>query len=83
MSDLKWTDERCEQLANLERVLREVANANSANNFLRRIEKASCLAESLLNGTYPSFVMFLNGLAIDEREKAKRFTQQECNELGG
>jgi hypothetical protein len=85
MSDVKWTDERCAQLVNLERVLREVANANSANNFIRRMAEASELAESLLNGQYPSFLLFLNGLAIDEREKhskAKRLTQQEQDALG-
>jgi hypothetical protein len=85
MDDVKWTDERCAQLSNLERVLREVANANSANNFIRRMAEASELAESLLNGPYPSFLLFLNGLAIDEREKhskAKRLTQQEQDALG-
>ena len=85
MNDVKWTDERCAQLANLERVLREVASANSANNFIRRMAEASELAESLLNGSYPSFVLFLNGLAIDEREKqskAKRLTQKEQDALG-
>lgn len=82
MSDYQWTDNRCAQLANLERVLREVANANSANNFIRRMAEASELAESLLNGPYPSFLLFLNGLAIDEREnriKAKRLEEKRSS----
>ena len=68
MSDIKWTDDRCEQLLKLEKVLRDVANANSANNFIRRMAEASELAESLLHSEYPSFLLFLNQLAIDERE---------------
>jgi hypothetical protein len=68
VSDIKWTDDRCEQLLKLEKVLRDVANANSANNFIRRMAEASELAESLLHSEYPSFLLFLNQLAIDERE---------------
>jgi hypothetical protein len=71
MVEIKWTDERCEQLTQLEKVLREVANANSANNFLSRMAVASELAESLLNGPYPSFASFLKQLAIDDRQNHK------------
>jgi len=69
INDLNWTDERCAQLANMQRVLHEVASANSANNFIRRIAEASELADSLMYGSYPSFVAFLNMLAADCRKK--------------
>lgn len=71
----KWTNERCEQLQNVLQVLRIVANVNSSNNFIKNITIASDLADSLLNDKYPTFISFLESLAIEDRQKAK----QQCN----
>ncbi len=67
MSEHKWDEYRCGQLADLETVLRTVRDANNANNFIKRMAGASVLAESLLDGTYPSFILFLHGVASSER----------------
>ena len=56
MSEHKWDEYRCGQLADLETVLRTVRDANNANNFIKRMAGASVLAESLLDGTDPSFI---------------------------
>lgn len=76
--ELQWTEERCQQLADLELVIREVANANSANNFLHRMNKASKLAEQLLNGSYPAFVLFLNRLAIENRQNQAKNVRRKA-----
>jgi hypothetical protein len=76
MSDRKWDEYRCGQLADLETVLRTVRDANNANNFIKRMAGASVLAESLLDGTYPSFILFLHGLASTER-----LAQRQVDEL--
>lgn len=72
MSEHKWDEYRCGQLADLETVLRTVRDANNANNFIKRMAGASVLAESLLDGTYPSFILFLHGLAISENKQNKQ-----------
>ena len=69
----KWTDERVAQLQNLTRCLRELADANSANNFLIRISEASEIAESLLYCSSldrSSFIQFLTDMAIQDRSPA-------------
>ncbi len=65
-----WTYERCIQLENMQRILRIVSEANSANNFLNKMQTASELANELLNSN-ESFVNFLINLAIKERESQK------------
>lgn len=69
MKSFEWTDERCAQLENLQRVLRTVADANSSNNFLVKMTEASEIAQQLLGGPFPAFVSFLQGIAIHERTK--------------
>jgi hypothetical protein len=71
MSERKWDEYRCGQLADLETILTTVRDANNANNFIKRMAGASVLAESLLEGHYPTFVLFLHGLAIEDA-KAKQ-----------
>lgn len=76
MSEYKWTEHRCKQLADLETVLRTVRDANNANNFITRMAKASLLAEQLTSGEYPSFELFLYGLAREDRT-----AQRQVDEL--
>ena len=68
MSEHEWDERRCQQLADLETVLRTVRDAN---NFITRMAKASLLAEGLTSGEYPSFELFLYGLARKDA-KAKQ-----------
>lgn len=79
MSEYKWTEHRCSQLADLETVLRTVRDANNANNFITRMAKASLLAEGLTSGEYPSFELFLYGLAREDRTAQRRV--DELHEL--
>lgn len=76
MTEHKWDEYRCGQLADLETVLRTVMDANNANNFIKRMAGASVLAESLLNGTYPSFILFLHGQAGEQKR-----LQRQVDEL--
>lgn len=75
MSDLLWTDERCKQLDQFERLIREVRSINSGSHCLERIARCIELADALdrweLELEYvgrSSFRTFLNTLAIADRE---------------
>ncbi len=69
--DTEWTDLRCAQLADLQRVLRVIRDANSSNNFLTKMQEASEIADGLLDGPFPSFSMFLEMVAISDRQKRR------------
>ena len=66
-----WTDRRCQQLFDLETLLREVEKINNASNVIERIQACIKLAEGLNRSSFSenetSFLGFLNGLAIADR----------------
>ncbi len=70
-NDTEWTDLRCSQLADLQRVLRTIRDANSSNNFLTKMKEASEIADELLHGQFPSFSMFLEMVAIRDRQQRR------------
>lgn len=89
----KWTDRRCQELFDLETLLREVGKINNASHAIERIQ--ACiefaknqafieLAEKLSNHSFSenetSFLGFLNGLAIADRiaqQSATRFNAEK------
>ena len=70
---MDWTDERCEELDTLQSLLTEAAALNSGSNVVRRIGECERLSKALfmtdLSNGRPSFIQFLNKLAIKERAK--------------
>ncbi|MFO0449592.1 MAG: hypothetical protein ACK52I_13200 [Pseudomonadota bacterium] len=74
----EWTDRRCQEIFDLETLLREVGKINNASNVIERIQACIELAEKLSRSSFSdnetSFLGFLNGLAI-----ADRIAQQSAN----
>jgi len=76
---MNWTEKRCAQLYDMERVLRTNAYANDANNFLIKMTEASEIAKSLLEDSGSSlepsdrsFTSFLRIVAMDDRERNRK-----------
>ena len=69
-----WDDSRCDELEQLETLLREVGTINHGSDCLGRIARCIELAEALqrfdLDVDRPNFRRFLRGLAIAERNAA-------------
>lgn len=76
---MNWTEKRCTQLYDMERVLRTIAYANNTNNFLIKMTEASEIAKHLLEDitgslepSDRSFTSFLKAIAMDDREKSRK-----------
>ena len=73
---MKWTDERCEQLQTLREVLWLANGLNhssgTAQNIMKLAEKTERLIRANMDVPTPSFLSFLNDLAVEDRlESAK------------
>ena len=69
--DTDWTELRIQQLDMLEELLRECESIDSGNRIIGRLQRIEELAKKLSHGNLrkaePSFVRFLDSLAIKER----------------
>ena len=64
---MKWTEERLQQLEDLEVLLYTAQSLNNANNIIGNITKLINLSGKLLK--YPNnFTNFLSDLAIEDRK---------------
>ena len=79
-----WTDRRCQELFDLETLLREVGKINNASHAIERIQACIEIAEKLSRSSFSdnetSFLGFLNGLAIADRiaqQSATRFNAEK------
>jgi hypothetical protein len=61
---MKWTEERCEQLAMLRRTLAIAGSLNRGNNITTKITDLENACQMLDN---EGFIQFLHELAIEER----------------
>ena len=72
MSEINWTDERCDELMRLMDVVSIAGRLNKSNRICENIEKLEKDCDSL---TYDAdkecFMGFLRGLAVAERQKRK------------
>lgn len=78
MSDYKWDAFREGQLGQLDELLDTIRNANEKPKpgVLSHLAGASVIADSLVNGVYPSFILFLHGQAREQKR-----LQQQVDEL--
>lgn len=70
-----WTDERAQELENLQMLLNEVKAINHGSGAIERIRWCETMAESLsrieLSKPRDSFIQFLVTLACKDRQRAK------------
>jgi hypothetical protein len=69
--DCAWTEERCEQFRNLERLLNSVSMLNHSTNFLGNAQQCIEIADHLrkwdMDLPAPSFMDFLRDQIIEDR----------------
>lgn len=72
---MKWTNERCEQLKTLYEVLWLANGLNHssgiAENIMALAEKTEALIRANMDVPTPSFMSFLNDLAVEDRQKGQ------------
>ena len=81
MSDYKWDEFREGQLGQLDGLLDTIRNANEKPKpgVLSQLAGASVIADSLVNGVYPSFILFLHGQAREQKRVQRQV--DEMHEL--
>jgi hypothetical protein len=71
---MKWTNERAEELRELEHLLHEIQAINRGSHVIERLQRCIELADKLdktdIGRRHQSFVAFLRDLCIEDRSSA-------------